>query len=360
MTERRKHSAQGWDAEAVPFGETVRTLFRHLPHELAGGNHAARIRAAADALPATLSREFYVECRLHDERRVDVIAGVTLSGLAGPGRTLAEAARARGWPHIYDLCRRLTDPRERLLPLVDHLWLEFDAPAPHSDDSAIREPGVFLHLRAAARHRLDDLRRIHDAIAGGSTPPDDFQYVARSLPAAAAVHYVGRMYSRPGGDAVRLCVGGVTPPLWFAWLDAGRRAGSTDSLARVAALFASPPHGAAPTPGLLHIDVERGLGARVGIEYVFERRRQAGGGFAHAGLLQRLVDAGLCAPDKCRALLEWPGCGREWLDHQVTPSIWARRVNHVKVTADGTGDVEAKAYLYCAGYVRARNRLVRA
>ncbi len=343
----------------VRFGETVRTLCRHLPLELAGPNHGAHIRASADALPAPLSREFYLECRLNEDRRVDLIAAVALSRLAMPGQVLADAARARHWPHIEELCRRLTDPREQLLPLVDHMWLEFDAPAADRDDGRNHEPGVFLHLRPAVRHRLDVLDRIHHAITGGSTPPDIFQHVARSLPAPAAVHYVGRMYSRPERDAVRLCVGGVMPQSWFAWLDADN-AGSSHSLARAAALFASPPHGATVTPGLLHLDVDRGLGARVGIEYVFERRRQAGGDFAHADLLQRLVNAGLCARDTCRALLEWPGCSRESLDHQLTPSIWARRVNHVKLTAVGAGAVEAKAYLYCAGYVRARGALVRA
>jgi hypothetical protein len=343
----------------TPLGDVVRMMGRHVPAALARPNAVARACHAADALPSALAREFYLECRLDGaDHRVDVIAGVALQRVGMLARSIADDARALQWPSVAALCARLTDPRGDLLPLVDRLWLELDVPVCDADER-VAEPGVFLHVRPTARRSLRALTRIHDRVAGASVP-SAFESIVRSLPAAAVIHYVGRMYSRRDPQMVRLCIGGATDDDRFGWLNQRGGMASVDRLAHAAQIFAPDPGATSPAPGLLHVDLNPGRDARVGLEYVFERRSQARGGFADRGVLQKLVDAGLCTPQKSRDLLEWPGCSTERLDHDAAPALWARRVNHVKLTMSAEGAVAAKAYLYCAGYTRTGGALVRA
>ncbi|MBW3570477.1 MAG: hypothetical protein KY467_05180, partial [Gemmatimonadetes bacterium] len=104
--------------------------------------------------------------------------------------------------------------------------------------------------------------------------------------------------------------------------------------------------GAAPQLGMLHVDVLEGaLLPRLGLEYTLERSPQVHGGIAEGAFLDRLVECGLCAPERRDALQAWPGYEVHTLRHELWPSWLVRRVNCIKLVYEPGREPQAKAYL---------------
>jgi hypothetical protein len=97
---------------------------------------------------------------------------------------------------------------------------------------------------------------------------------------------------------------------------------------------------------VLHLDVGRSeVGAKLGLEYHFERLPQLRGELAETGFLSYLEQRGLCSASKHQALLSWPGYQVKTLKHELWPSLITRRVNHLKLVFDHQHLSEIKCYL---------------
>ena len=162
-------------------------------------------------------------------------------------------------------------------------------------------------------------------------------------PPGAAVPYAGIMLAR-ARQAVRVYLSRVPGSAVPALLDA---VGWPEDEARVTArVLGAVDGGAAPELGMLHLDVLEGaLLPRLGLEYTLERKPQVRGGIAERAFVDRLVECGLCVPERRDALLAWPGYEVRTLRHELWPSWLVRRVNCIKLVHEPGREPQAKAYL---------------
>jgi len=166
------------------------------------------------------------------------------------------------------------------------------------------------------------------------------------VPAGAAVYYIGVMLSRQP-PTVRVCLAGLHGERLYDYV---RRIGWPGSEARLrealGAITAVSTRGSRVAPAtLVHVDIADTIQPVMGIEYVFNRRRQLHGTISEQPLLDRLVTAGLCTPAKRDALHAWSGWSIDHWAGECWPSVVVRRVNHLKLVHGSQGEMTAKIYL---------------
>ncbi len=252
----------------------------------------------------------------------------------GHARRLAERLPC---PRAGSFLRRWAEPGGPFA-WVPSVWLEYDldreprpvvcaklrpdAGLPWLLDSLL--PALHGKPLAGAQRRL--VRRCHEAI-----------------PAPASLLYAFSLRSR-GNDAVRMEIFGLEPAAILDYL-------------RAVVPHADPRvEDAAPlVAGVerIHLSFDIGPAAilpRIGIEGSFSSLpcREP----RWSGLLDRLVDRGLCTPGRRAALLSWTGYDTFWSAPQSWPAATAgvngfcvRSLSHLKVVCDPGRDLEAKAYL---------------
>jgi hypothetical protein len=334
---------------------TLAAIHARIPRHHAAGRE--RLLRASARLPAALTRWIYLESHLgSDEPRVDLIVGIERDEaiLLVDGRAAltlgAEPWSTPGWRGVRALCARWLDAGSPLHAGVERIWLEFDLPA---GGDAPPVPGVFVDFAARGSSAEERMELIATALApllGAPLPPSTagaLLRVLRAMPPGARAAYAGLLLPR-GSPAVRLCVADVPRaglPRFLAdagWPgDAGGLAATLDGLAP------SRRGSAHPEPAIVHLDVDGGVHARVGVEYVFTRQGQARGALTEVAFLDYLVASGLCTPAHRAALAAWPGASVEEFPHQPGESVAVRRVNHVKVVCGADGrPLAAKGYAY--------------
>jgi hypothetical protein len=94
---------------------------------------------------------------------------------------------------------------------------------------------------------------------------------------------------------------------------------------------------------MLHVDVAGGPLPRAGVELALAREPQPRGRLVETAFLQRLVEMGLCLPERRDALLAWPGARYCTLPHELWESVMVRRVNCIKLVS-GPAGIQAKGY----------------
>jgi hypothetical protein len=163
-----------------------------------------------------------------------------------------------------------------------------------------------------------------------------------ALPPHAVLLYVFSLKAR-GSDAVRLEIFGLEPAEIRDYLRV-TAPGIAPCVAETAPLFQDVER--------LHLsfDVTEEILPRIGLEGSFPRqpRREP----RWEGLLARLVERGLCSPEKRDALFAWPGYDTFWTAAERWPvdelgprGSCIRALSHVKVVCRPDRDPEAKAYL---------------
>ena len=332
---------------------TLRVLAPHLPDALVPAGALDAVHAVADRLPAALTGELYLECRLAaGEPRVDLVVHVQDAGralLAGAGTDDAfpdGLAAAPAWRRIRAFCAEWATPASPLHRQVPAIWLELDV------DPALggaEEPGVFVHfgwLNARGPSPSAWAAAAADAVGALTGEPVPaatraaLERCVSALPAGAAPLYAGVFPGRPDG-ALRLCASGLVGEAAHGWL----RAVGVELDAASRALLANVGPGAAP--GLVHLDVGvGGVSPRVGVEVPLHRRGQLHGEIREWDALARLAAAGVADGGKVAALAAWPGWSAGELPHEpgVTRLV-VRRVNHLKLVLEAGKEPEAKAYL---------------
>ena len=343
---------------------TLDTIRTHLPPALVTPDAFALARARLAPLPAEITSTLYFECRLaaaHDG--VDVIvsidraAGAILAG-GTVDATLPPRLRTHPvWERIQQFCRRWIDPREAVHDYVDHLWLEFDVSREGAaTDDGVLPPGIFIcfgeqrprEFTVARWHQqaIESLEALLGQLPVGLAARLDG--CLRALPPTAYLPYVGMMF-REERPVVRLCLAAISESELEEYLSAaGWTGGRIGPLAEMA-LSHPPPTVIPDRLAMVHVDVGESLLPRIGFERCFWRRRQVLGMLDDHALVDALTARGACTAAKRDGLAQWPGHAVARLPHQAHASVAVRRVNHLKLVADGAtaGDpVEAKAYLF--------------
>jgi squalene-hopene cyclase-like protein len=294
-----------------------------------------------------------LECPLSPERWVDFHQGVTASDAPVLMRHLAR----RGGDPIADrlgsFCAEWTRPGSTWSRLVPNLVLEHDvrgAAAPRA------VPSVFVALR-------DDppgaptASECEEVIGGALTclaaePPaplwSRLSRCIRACPDEAAVSHLGVILARQT-DAVRLNVRRIGHDAMGSYLDAIEWSGSKRELEAVLPFaFANADR------VTLSIDVgPDGVGHALGLECVVDPPNERWQPF-----LARLVEEGLCTPQKSDSLSAWPGrsdpARSPWPDSLILASlrrgadefgVVERYLSHVKLSLRPGNPLEAKGYL---------------
>lgn len=346
------HRADGGDFAAFargPLSETLRLLEPHLPPELAGGPAVEALEAALAMVPAAVTDELYLECRLGPgEPRVDTVLHVKQPGrdiLAGVNHAIPLPLPLGGqpaWARLRRFCGEWADPGSIFHSAVGSLWVELDLDgAPE-----LLEPGIFVDLswlsaRGAGPAEWTAYAASAAARLAGHPPQAGVIRAVRrcveALPPGARMSYAGFFPGR-GEGAIRVCAAGVGVATLRGYL---RRAGWPGEADEVLAALGDAEPG--PVPGYVHLDAgEGGPGPRLGVEVPFQRRAQLEGRIREAAWLASLAAV---APEKAVALQRWPGWSSPVLPHQPWRSLLVRRVNHVKLLFRQGCAPQAKAYL---------------
>lgn len=347
-------------AGRFPLAGTLGLAARHAAAELVSDSARERVIWVAGRIPAAVTRAAYLECRLHGGAGpVDLIFRVEKAGaeiLAGRNPAIA-CGHLRGggpaWDAVAALCGAWLDGSGAAWPLVRHLWVELDLDAPAAPGAPpVPPPSVFLAFDddATAAMDADEVLALIEAVLAPLQPGGmdaasraRIRGVLERRPPGAAVPYAGIMLSR-ARQAVRVYLSRVPGSAVPALLD---DVGWPEDEARESArVLGAVQAGAAPELGMLHLDVLEGaLLPRLGLEYTLERKPQVRGQIVERPFVDRLVECGLCAPERRDALLAWPGYEVRTLRHELWPSWLIRRVNCIKLVHEPGREAQAKAYL---------------
>jgi len=351
------------DAGGAGLGQSLRVVRPDVPGALVSPPVLERVARLADTLPPVHCAGF--ECRLGaGDGRVDFQQRIVPA--RGEHRVLARHVAREGldrlpaWRRVAALCATLDDAGSPLHGSVDGLWLEFDLDAAGERDPP---PSVFVSLgRAEPAARAATARAVLEALHPAPLPDGvlaDLHACVSACPQGAGVSDVGVLLGREPVVA-RVTIA----PL--AGADAEALAGrlGTDASAHAGDAGAVLPDDLAARQKLL-LSADLGAGPRAALALEAfpggnpEAQPEAEDHDAWRTLLDRLVAARLCTPEKRAALLAWTGqrdpldAPAPWPDALVAASLLrpadtfaviGRRLSHVKLARGGDGAVTAKAY----------------
>jgi hypothetical protein len=245
-------------------------------------------------------------------------------------------------PHLRPFLSRWSAPGGPFASL-SALWLEFDLD-PESGGVPPAVPSVKLPADAEISWLTDVLL---PALHGAPLPPEQRRAIHRchaALALPAAILYGFSLRAR-GSDAVRLELFGLGPEEIPRYLERVAPA-ALPTVSGVVPLFVGVE--------TVHLSFDVDLGGkilpRIGVEGSFPRLPEREPRWLT--LLGRLVERGLCTPEKRDALLAWPGYDTVWTAPGRWPAVTAgvrgfcaRSLSHVKVVCRPRAAPEAKAYL---------------
>jgi hypothetical protein len=237
-----------------------------------------------------------------------------------------------------------------LADAVSRIWLEFDLVRGRTDAL----PGVFVGIRRGVTLEgrpcgIDRLAMaVLDPLVGAERAArfaPTLDAVLSELPAGAAVNHLGLFPNRPDAG-LRLLIAFVTVEEAAAYLD---RIGHPTSITPAASLLTAA--GLLDHKLVLGIDIEAGLGSRIGLEVPVPSADpdQA----VLRALMAALVSRKLCGPAQRDSALGWR---KQWAD-EAEPTLLGsapaptgrdstlRTVSHVKLGLSAEPGMEAKVYL---------------
>jgi hypothetical protein len=347
------------------FAEQLRPFFPYFPSSLISARCLDQIESVTHHLPEELGvGPFMFECGLDARPAADFSVAVVASrgdhaALSRPGATVTPDAA--DWSRIRRYARSWADPSSALNGAVDEAWLEFDVSL--TGVTPCTTPSVFVGLDG----RVPDLSGEHVSriaqeclvlLQGRPLPPGILGNLTECfalLPAGARILFVGAMLSRRS-DAVRVVTSGMGLAGMVGLLQQLGLRRAEEHLLRLADI-------ARMTDELwlaMDVDVD-GVAPRVGVDcYSVD---DGPNGRTWAGLLDHLVDQGVCTGPKRDALLDatdmshrtfdkgWPE-GLRRMARILGPNGFDRMalyVHHIKVIAGPAEHLEAKGYL-CGTY----------
>jgi hypothetical protein len=319
----RLQTLESWLAVVTP----------HLPPDLVDEQAREHLEAAGRYLPTDCLG--IVEVHLAaDKTEVDLSLRLTYPDQA---RYLASQLCQS---HLHKLlCRWAGRQQDR--EHAPSLWLEFDLDQDRDD----LPPPLLCAQLTPKTDPLWLADTLLPALHGQPLAPDQRNLVllcAREIPPPARLLYAFSLLPRPG-EAVRLEILGLGPNEAHAYLS--RVAPHTlPTLAEIAPLLVGTenPH--------LSFDITSEILPRIGLEGAFPRQPKREPRWGE--VLGRLVEQGLCAPEKRDAVLAWPGQDSFWTAPERWPveavgvgGVLVRFLSHLKVVGEPGRPPQVKAYL---------------
>lgn len=307
------------------------------------------------------------ECRLErDDEQVDLQQGVRCRD--GEPQALADfiAARLGGvdsrqkqsWQALAEVCRAYGEPGSPLAEALSELWLEFDVPSVSADGTAGFDlsrisPSVFARVRPGPR-----VAQNAAVVFALLTKPREMRELERHLlrctRACADGAYVSHIALMLGREpaALRLNVSGLSLRLLPSYLEAIGWPGPAAEMTRLSARLLEFVDSI-----VFALDIGAQVEPRLGLECFFSEWHALDPRWEY--LLEYLVDSGLCADPKRKALLSWPGrvspadAPGPWPEQLLISGLLQppdrfgvldRRLSHVKVVHTPGSPLRAKAY----------------
>lgn len=330
----------------------------HIPGALVSPEVIAAMRELNEKLPAALSTSGGLECYLGTR---DAIADWQLCLFGdGIGREIVAGRLPLAdidsslfgdpaWRQVRNFSQHWADPSSLLNQKVECLWLEFDCADARG---SVPAPGIFFSTYD-----------IPGESSGGNTPKNQGERYAwvinafellqgaplrkemsrklcscfDALPEEAQVQYSAMMLSR-GRDAARIVVM-LDPNTLPEYLARIEFPGSISSVMEVTADMARFAW------GRYLIDISDTVLPDIGVECFIAGHDPESSKVLWNALLDRLLERGLCVPEKRDAFLAWPGHSPATLPNELFPCYIFRKINHVKIVCRGSGRLEAKGYL---------------
>lgn len=331
----------------------------YIPPEMVSAENVAAISEVAAALPP--SSNFGLECRLGSRAtEADFLVAVipsdgSRSAWAGENPLVVrpEVARSNAtWTKVQSFLSDWHLGVDGFAPIHD-AWLEFDIEA---KSSRLPEPSIFFGFDDSVGENYPDLtEELIDRLLGFPITRkrrERLQICFSELPLDGLIFQVGVMLARAADD-VRLCTRRMSRQQITEYLGRIGWPGSREHLGRYLEALA-------PMVDAISLDLTIGetvlpqLGLECGI-------RDGVAGRARVGLLlEHLGAKSACVPEKREALLRWLGYCTElsdrprWPAHLLKASaalggdvtgVFARTLNHIKITYECGESVSAKAYL---------------
>jgi hypothetical protein len=297
-------------------------------------------------------------CRLRDAARcvpADCLGIVEVR--LGAGEGAADLSVRLEWPeqarrmagqlrelHVREFLARWAERKETQEPV----WLEFDL---HPGSAGLPSPILLtaLPLQVDPLWLADSLLPALYGRALDASQREKVLLAARAVPGSARILYAFSLRPRPH-EAVRLDILGLAEEERGEYLE--RVAPHLRILAEeTAPLLAGTdrPH--------LSFDISSKALSRLGMEGSFLRQPKREPRWAE--LLARLVESGLCTPEKRDAVLTWGGNDSYW----TAPDSWPvemrgksgfciRALSHIKVVGELGRPPHAKAYLTFCHYLK--------
>ncbi len=327
-----------------------------LPPVLTTEDWTRRLRHAVALWPDGLLGTVLFECRLGPhEAQVDagvgLFRGADVAGTEGAQTAFARSFSDRraqssilAWfsgsmvPRLAGLCACVsTGPSDASGVLCWPVATIYGDLAPAGSIARLAGP-----QREAARAMASQWVEVVRGTPLGAEEKSRIARCFRNLPAGAYMRAVGVILTkRP--SAIRFCIAGLEARHVVGYLAA---VGAPCDGEMVGDCVAEEGRGGyiGKRPALVHIDVGAEIECRVGLEYKVCEGWQRDGSLADSRLFRRLSDAGLCAPRKMDALVDWPA--KLHVEHgSHGPSFSVRRVvDTIKISVASDG-LTAKAYL---------------
>jgi hypothetical protein len=343
----------------------IQLLDGEIDRSLISAEYVAAIRRIAGLFPTFVPNVFGFECRLNsNSQRTDFALNLTSKGselLAGKlvDRALPEIFRQdERWSRVSDFFQNWGETNESPFADANCVWLEFDL-----DRLSLAElvPSVVLFAywldgcesKMVVQRPLSWLMGTALPILRGSPLPESLERnFLRCIELAAPSLYfqVGTMLSRRV-DVLRLCIFNITGAEIISFLG---RIGWEGCVAEVESAIAD--FGGLVDSLCLHLDIGEVVYPRIGIELLYDRlqawKRQPSKEIRWFDLFDRLVEGGLCTPEKRSALLAWPGylpISHSSPELEVNEGLLLRGLQHIKLVFDQNQPPAAKAY-FGAGF----------
>ncbi|NER79382.1 MAG: hypothetical protein F6K42_07320 [Leptolyngbya sp. SIO1D8] len=339
----------------------------------------AAIGSVAQHFPITLSTTIGFECPLSlplsaDDINTDFFFRVSgiwgqslLAGQSQPRPILEQLEsepdicppeferlwQSPAWQRIRQFSRQWSAPNSLLQRAIDDLWLEFDV---DSDTAQIPLPSSFFGIKSSELPSLDWIGNALPLLLGKSLASEvggTLQQCLEAIPASARVFQIGALSGRApvSGDApaLRLYVQNLQQTQLSSTLKRLAYPGDGDLLVQLLNRIC---------PGqetyTLQLEIQDTLTPVIAIECYFSQRAD------WQKILNRLVMAGFCAPERAQALLNYPGYVRaqdtdgdfppllqRWSD-QLTPyreCLLVKRLAYLKFTYQPGYPLWVKAYV---------------
>jgi hypothetical protein len=336
--------------------DSLQVLIPNLSPVLVSEPSAINLVEMAKILPPIVNG--LIECRLVTDNQEADLSQHILAGNSEPDILMNHIVRSGlsdmgVWLRIQEFCTQWQTQSSSIHDAVDGIGFELDA------DACCRQPRLpsfFMRLKKeglSANEKQSALEEGFQILLGGSGPFPWQDVLHRCFAfSKARLIYIGVMLAR-NPDVLRVefnlqCAESIIPLLkYIGWSgDESKLEALIEQLSQFGAHI-----------NLLHVDIASTALPKIGLSFLCGVDPE--GKPDWATLLDHLVEAGLCLPQKRDGLLAWEGFADPtsnsvpWPAHIIAQSllkpdllsIFERDISHIKIVYQPGKPLAAKAYL---------------